>query len=98
MQIDDNTLYQEQQHKKWLEYENTCNRCGACCGIKDNDPCEHLKRAQDNRYFCDIYENRFGLRKTVSGKEIMCVPIRNMLHKTWWGRTECAYLNPSWKP
>ena len=95
--MDDNVLYQEYQHKKWVEHENACNRCGACCGIKNSDPCEHLKQAQDNRYFCDIYEGRFGLRNTASGKEIMCVPIRNMLHKTWWGSSQCAYLNPSWK-
>jgi len=94
--MDDNALYQEQQDKKQQEYENACKRCGACCGILEGDPCEHLKLAPDNRYFCDIYEHRFGLRKTVNGHEMMCVPIRNMLHKTWWGRTKCAYMNHPW--
>ena len=71
---------------------SACRRCGACCGIRENDPCEHLKKGPDGRYLCDVYEERFGLRKTLSGEPILCVPIRDMLHKTWWGRSECAYV------
>jgi len=88
----DDKLYIQIQDQKYQEYEALCKRCGACCGVLDNDPCEHLKKGPDNGYFCDIYEERFGVRKTVKGKEILCVPIRNMFHKTWWGRIQCAYM------
>ncbi|MFC1666291.1 hypothetical protein ACFL0P_00275 [Candidatus Omnitrophota bacterium] len=88
----DEAIYKENLYRKWLGDERICKRCGACCGIKDNDPCEHLKKDPDGLYLCDIYENRFGLTKTLSGEPILCVPIRNMLHKTWWGRSQCAYV------
>ncbi|MCX5687939.1 MAG: hypothetical protein NTV71_04820 [Candidatus Omnitrophica bacterium] len=88
----DDLDYIKYKDKKILEHENLCKRCGACCGVQDKDPCEHLKAFESNKYFCDIYENRFGLRKTVSGQEITCVPIRNILHKTWWGRSACSYI------
>ncbi|MBU4311318.1 MAG: hypothetical protein KJ706_01205 [Candidatus Omnitrophica bacterium] len=89
--MDDN-LYNQLQDQKYQEHEALCKRCGACCGAMEEYPCEHLKKGEDSRYFCDIYEERFGLRKTLSGEPILCVPIRNMLSKTWWGRTQCAYV------
>lgn len=88
----DEAFYYETQDRKLHEHEAKCKRCGACCGVLEGDPCEHLQRGADGRYLCDIYENRFGLRKTVKGEPVLCVPIRNMLHKTWWGRTQCAYV------
>ena len=88
----DEISYNDNQRRKQREHEALCKRCGACCGILEGDPCEHLKKGQDSRYFCDIYENRFGLRNTVKGEPVLCVPIRNMLSKTWWGRTSCAYF------
>ena len=88
----DEASYNEIQHKKFLEHEALCNRCGACCGALEEDPCEYLKRDFKSIYFCDIYEERFGLRKTVGGEPILCTPIRNVLHKTWWGRSGCIYV------
>ena len=88
----DSKLYNQHQDKKYQEHEALCKRCGACCGALEGDPCEHLKKGSDNRYFCDIYENRLGLQKTAKGEPVLCVPIRNMLHKTWWGRSQCAYV------
>lgn len=88
----DKISYDENQHKKFLEHEALCKRCGACCGVKDNDPCEHLQIGADGVCFCGIYENRFGIRKTISGEPVLCVPLRNILHKTWWGRSGCAYV------
>lgn len=88
----DDKRYAIFQERKFLEYEALCRRCGACCGVRDGDPCEHLKKDHKGLYFCDIYDERFGLRKTVSGEPVLCVPIRNMLHKTWWGSAECAYI------
>jgi uncharacterized cysteine cluster protein YcgN (CxxCxxCC family) len=90
--IMDDLAYIEYQNKKMLEHENLCNRCGSCCGIKDNDPCEHLRLDTDGKYICDTYDDRFGLKKTVNGNEMTCVPLRNIFHKTWWGRSECGYI------
>ncbi len=59
------------------QYESKCLRCGKCCG-RDTDPCVHLKKGEDGRYFCEIYERRFGWHSTVSGKRFRCVPIREV--------------------
>jgi hypothetical protein len=83
---------QEQQLKTW---EATCTRCGACCGIIEGDPCEHLVETPDGKYACEIYENRFGLHKTRSGKPFRCVPIRDILHKSWPGDSCCGYKKVS---
>ncbi|MFA4991394.1 MAG: hypothetical protein WC569_02320 [Candidatus Omnitrophota bacterium] len=88
----DEALYNQIQDRKYLEHEALCGHCGACCGLLEGDPCEHLKKGEDARYFCDIYEERFGPHRTVKGEPLLCVPIRNMLHKTWWGRNNCAYV------
>jgi len=91
----DNERYDQIQEQKYLEHEALCKRCGACCGVLEGDPCEHLKRGLDDRYFCGIYGNRFGLRKTIKGEPVLCVPIRNMLHKTWFGCSQCVYIRYS---
>jgi len=88
----DDSRYKASQLKKYMEHEALCKRCGACCGIFDGDPCEHLKTHDKKTYYCEIYDKRFGLHKTLSGEPILCVPIRNMLHRTWWGRNNCAYV------
>lgn len=80
--------WQELQNKIW---ESTCGRCGACCGVVEGDPCEHLKKADNGRYLCGIYENRFGMHETISGQSIKCVPIRDILHKSWPGDHCCGY-------
>ena len=91
----DDERYNQIQEQKYLEHEALCKRCGACCGALEGDPCEHLKRGSDDRYFCGIYGNRFGLRKTIKGEPVLCVPIRNMLHKTWLGCSQCVYVRYS---
>jgi len=83
--------YQVYQEEKLRQYEALCKRCGACCGAFEDDPCEHLFLSEENKFACDIYENRFGLRKTKSGREFICVPIRQILFKSWLGSWRCSY-------
>jgi len=80
--------WQELQQSLW---ESMCGRCGACCGIIEGDPCEHLKKQSEGRYFCEIYENRFGMHKTITGRSINCVPLRDILHQSWPGDQCCGY-------
>lgn len=82
------------KYNKWKErqedfWESLCSRCGYCCGALD-DPCEHLRKNKDG-FFCDIYKNRFGEHRTVSGKKMKCVPIRTILHESWSGDEHCSY-------
>lgn len=85
--------YQECLEIKISEYESLCKRCGACCGVKDGDPCEELIAEPDGvHYRCRIYESRLGPRKTMSGKEFTCVELRVILGKSWAGHPECAYV------
>jgi len=88
----DEERYADTQDSKILEHEALCKRCGACCGVTENNPCEHLRPAGEGKYSCDIYEERFGLRKTVKGDPVLCVPVRKVLHKDWLGRNGCAYV------
>ncbi len=70
-------------------HENICRHCGVCCGAED-DPCEHLERLADGKYFCRIYRERFGWRRTVGGNQFRCIPIRQALfYPRIQGR--CAY-------
>lgn len=88
---DNSEAYQRWQEGQLRAWEAKCGRCGACCGTVDGDPCEHLRKDNNSKYFCSIYEHRFGLRKTVSGKEFACVPIRQILHQSWPGDSCCGY-------
>lgn len=83
--------YESYQEKKFEEYEALCRKCGGCCGALDGDACEHLV-SKDDGYFCDTYETRHGLRKTRSGKTFMCVPIKDVINKSWHARPGCGYL------
>ncbi|MCK4519429.1 MAG: hypothetical protein KAU12_04835 [Candidatus Omnitrophica bacterium] len=74
-----------------FEFEAICQRCGICCGSEDGDPCQHLKKDKDNKYFCAIYQKRFGLHKTVNGILIKCVPIEEALRDKPELRKKCAY-------
>ena len=85
------------RYNKWTqiqeqEWEGRCTRCGACCGALD-DPCENLRKNINNKYYCSAYERRFGTWRTVSGKEIVCVPLRVKLAKSesWPGDEHCGY-------
>lgn len=71
--------------------DERCKRCGVCCGSTDSEPCEHLRCDDRGRYYCDIYEHRFGLHKTVNGHHFLCVPIRQLI-ETNGGYAGCAYV------
>ena len=71
----DYLLKQKEEHEK---YEALCRRCGACCGAYDGDPCVHLVKCDNGKYSCSVYETRIGMRKTLSGKNFACVPIRDL--------------------
>ena len=83
--------YQQWQKEQERAWEAKCLRCGACCGVAEGDPCENLEEVSSGKYICRIYEHRFGLRKTINGKEFLCVPIRKILHETWPGDECCGY-------
>ena len=74
------------------DYEARCLRCGSCCGAYDSDPCVHLLTGSDGKYCCDIYEHRFGLRRTRSGKSFKCVPIRDIIFESWSRSWKCPYV------
>ena len=85
------------KYLQWMEtksqaWESLCTRCGACCGALD-DPCENLRKDSSDKYFCAVYERRFGQWHTVSGKPLTCVPIRDKLAQghTWPGEQHCGY-------
>ncbi len=63
--------------KKEDEWERLCLRCGRCCG-SNSDPCIHLKKDKDDRFFCEVYERRFGWHRTISGRFFRCVSIREV--------------------
>lgn len=75
----DEKALEQKQAEELARYESLCKCCGVCCGAKDNDPCIHLKEKDAGRYYCDTYDNRFGLQKTVGGKEFTCVMIRDVI-------------------
>ncbi|MBD3263639.1 MAG: hypothetical protein GF375_00875 [Candidatus Omnitrophica bacterium] len=72
------------------EWEDMCIRCGGCCGAFD-DPCEHLCKDGNGKYYCDIYLHRFGRRRTVSGEVFDCVPVKKILDRHWKNDFLCAY-------
>lgn len=87
--MNDEIHYYQKQQQKEIEWEGLCRNCGACCGAFD-DPCEHLIMT-DQGSRCAIYEFRFGHHKTISGDDLKCVPIRNILHENWIGSEGCTY-------
>lgn len=87
----DNQKYERYQRQSIIDWERVCLNCGACCGAFEKDPCQHLNKGKEN-YYCDIYENRFGEQRTITGKKFTCVPIRDILHKDWSGKKACGYI------
>lgn len=81
------SAHQKRAQEAW---EALCQRCGACCGAAEGDPCEHLD-TDAGGFFCRIYADRFGWRRSVSGRAFRCVPIRDILHLDWPGSSSCAY-------
>ena len=87
----DDQKYDQMQEQQLSQWEESCQCCGACCGIVDGDPYEHLIESASGKYQCAIYESRFGLHQTKSGKPFKCVPIREILHMPWPGNQNCSY-------
>ncbi len=87
----DQEKYQTWRDEQTARWESLCGRCGACCGAYDGDPCEHLRQDEGKKYYCSIYATRFGMHKTISGKDIRCVPIRDILNSSWPGDHCCGY-------
>ena len=71
----DNELYEQYNSESEKAFESICNRCGECCGSKD-DPCQNLAKGDDGRYLCKDYSNRLGPQNTAGGHGFSCVPIR----------------------
>ena len=82
--------YIEHLKRKHEQWESLCVRCGACCGAFD-DPCLHLNKDDNGKYYCDIYDNRLGPRETVSGDKFNCVPIEDLCNRYWKNDHLCAY-------
>ncbi|MCK4917704.1 MAG: hypothetical protein KAJ79_03460 [Candidatus Omnitrophica bacterium] len=76
--------------EKENEWESLCINCGGCCGAFD-DPCFHLKKNEKGMFYCEIYCNRFGLKKSISGDEFNCVMIKEILHTHWRNDHLCGY-------
>jgi len=87
----DTLNYEKYANSKQAANEALCNRCGACCGVFENDPCIKLKRGPDNRYFCSDYENRMGPQTTVNGNIFKCVTLREIRSGSWPGSWKCGY-------
>ncbi len=84
------------RYEQWLfrqerEWEEACNHCGSCCGAYEGDPCVHWEAREDGSGRCGIYAARFGWRRTISGRRFRCVPVRDILHKSWPGDHLCVY-------
>lgn len=70
--------YLQKLEEEFEKYEALCKRCGACCGAHSDDPCVNLKKDGESKYRCEVYYNRIGMQKTISGKNFSCVPIRDL--------------------
>ena len=84
--------YEQYLLEKEKEWEARCTHCGVCCGAL-SDLCENLRQTSLGKYFCSVYDRRFGRWRTVSGKEFECIPIREKLAKgeSWLGDEHCGY-------
>lgn len=71
------------------ELEGVCVHCGGCCGAFD-DPCACLKKDANGKYFCEIYDYRFGPRQTISGKKFHCISINNAIYAKWQNDDLCG--------
>jgi len=87
----DEEKYYRLQALQFKEWEKLCRCCGSCCGIPEDDPCEHLVETSKGKYRCAIYKARFGIHKTKNGRIFKCVPIREILHMSWAGDQNCSY-------
>jgi len=84
------TAYKKYLKLKENEWENLCIRCGGCCGAYD-DPCKHLKKAGAGKFYCAVYETRFGDQLSLKGEEFKCVPVKEILNTHWKKDYLCVY-------
>ncbi len=89
--VSDEARYEALTQKQSLAWEAKCTRCGSCCGVADGDICENLEMRTNGLYACRIYETRFGMRKTLSGRVFQCVPLRWIINQHWPGDHLCGY-------
>ncbi|MFC1752988.1 hypothetical protein ACFL96_06290 [Thermoproteota archaeon] len=89
--LSDHMRYELFQEKQLEDWETICLDCGACCGIVEGDPCQHLVVLNDSKCRCAIYQDRIGIHKTKGGKLFRCVSIREVLNDSWPGDWNCAY-------
>ena len=71
--------------------DDRCTRCGVCCGATDGDPCERLRKDDEGRPFCEIYNDRFGPHHTTLGHAFSCVMIQKVIEYSG-GYDCCAYV------
>ncbi len=87
----DSLKYEICQREQFEKFESICKRCGKCCGSQDGDWCVHLtQNPATGEYYCKVYENRIGFKKTVNGKGFYCIPIRDIVEHGCI-RPDCAY-------
>ena len=86
----DEVRYQNSLKRKEEEWESLCIRCGGCCGAYD-DPCRHLKKDNQGKFYCNIYSERFGSRKTISGEDFNCVFVKEIINTRWRNDHLCIY-------
>ena len=75
----DDIAYRERQRAAFAAHEAKCRSCGTCCGANGDDPCSQLRSRSDGSYYCATYPTRFGVQRTVSGREFTCVMIRDVI-------------------
>ena len=88
----DDIDYIEKQEKNLDRHEVLCKRCGFCCGASGEDPCSNLEKDDSGKYYCKTYNTRFGVQTTISGKTFNCVPIRDVLKRSFI-YNDCGYIN-----
>lgn len=67
-----------------IEWENLCSRCGKCCMVSKDTPCQYLEVLPDGTTSCKIYASRLG---TKIGTDIECGQIKEADYVP----LECAY-------
>jgi len=90
MSLTDKKNCQDYLEEKESQWESLCIRCGGCCGAYD-DPCIFLKKSKKGGFYCSIYNNRFGSRKSLAGEEFDCVPVKEILRTHWKNDYLCSY-------
>ena len=65
-----------------MNSESFCKHCGRCCELKEQvgkyykltgKMCEHFIRTGPDKGYCNIYQNREGIRLEI---ENVCVPLK----------------------